>query len=268
MTPPPNRWLSLLFQIADRADPIALQYFRAAHLAVDEKADASPVTAADRGIEEAARALVRREAPDLGICGEEFGESQAQGQARLIIDPIDGTRNFIRGIPIFASLLAVEEAGRVTAGLVSAPALGQRWHAARGLGAYCGSRRLHVSAIRTLEHAQVFHGDLSGAAETPLPPGAMTLFRRVHRTRGFGDFYQHLLVAEGAGEFAIDPAVKPWDVGPLQVIVEEAGGRATTLEGSADIYGGSLITSNGALHDEMRRLLLAPTPDMAGPSRP
>jgi histidinol-phosphatase len=267
MTPAHDRWLSLLMRIADRADPIALQYFRATHLAVDEKADASPVTAADRSIEEAARDLVRRQAPDLGICGEEFGESQAQGQARLIIDPIDGTRNFIRGIPIFASLLAIEEADRVTAGLVSAPALGQRWRAARGLGAYCGSRRLRVSQIRALEQAQVFHGDLSGAAEAPLPPGAMALFRRVHRTRGFGDFYQHLLVAEGAGEFAIDPAVKPWDIGPLQVIVEEAGGRATTLEGSADIYGGSLVTSNGALHDEMLQLLLAPSPDTAGPNR-
>jgi histidinol-phosphatase len=260
MTPSQDRWLPLLTRIAVRADPIALQYFRAAHLAVDAKADASPVTAADRAIEEAARDLVRRESPELGIYGEEFGESQAPGQVRLIIDPIDGTRNFIRGIPIFATLLAIEEAGRVTTGLVSAPALGQRWHAARGEGAYCGSRRLRVSTIRALGQAQVFHGDLSGAAERPMPPGAMGLFRRVHRTRGFGDFYQHLLVAEGAGEFAVDPEVKPWDVAALQVIVEEAGGRATTLQGSADIYGGSLVTSNGLLHDQMLKLLLAPAP--------
>ena len=267
MTPSHERWLPLLTRIADRADPIALQYFRAAHLAVDAKADASPVTAADRAIEEAARDLVRRQAPELGIFGEEFGESKAPGDVRLIIDPIDGTRNFIRGIPIFGSLLAIEETGRVTAGLVSAPALGQRWHAARGLGAYCGSRRLRVSPIRALEQAQIFHGDLSGAAEKPLPPGAMTLFRRVHRTRGFGDFYQHLLVAEGAGEFAIDPEVKPWDIAALQVIVEEAGGRATTYEGSADIFGGTLVTSNGLLHDEMLRLLLAPPPERTGPGR-
>jgi len=267
MPAPQDRWLELLSKIADRADPIALQYFRAAHLAVDSKADASPVTVADRGIEEAARDLLRRQASELGICGEEFGESEAPGDARLIIDPIDGTRNFIRGIPIFASLLAIEEAGRVTAGLVSAPALGQRWHAARGLGSYCGSRRLRVSPIRALEQAQIFHGDLSGAAEKPLPPGAMALFHRVHRTRGFGDFYQHILVAEGAGEFAIDPEVKPWDIAALKIIVEEAGGRATSYEGRPDIYGGNLVTSNGLLHDEMLRLLLAPAPDRAGPGR-
>ncbi len=268
MTPSLERWLPLLTRIADRADPIALQYFRTAHLAVDAKADASPVTAADRGIEEAARDLVRREVPELGIYGEEFGVSEAPSGVRLIIDPIDGTRNFIRGIPIFASLLAIEEAGRVIAGLVSAPAMGQRWHAVRGLGAYCGSRRLQVSPIRSLEQAQIFHGDLSGAAEKPMPPGALTLFRRAHRTRGFGDFYQHLLVAEGAGEFAIDPEVKPWDIAALQVIVEEAGGRATTLEGRADIYGGSLVTSNGVLHGEMLGLLLAPAPESPHPDPP
>jgi histidinol-phosphatase len=268
MTPSLERWLPLLTRIADRADPIALQYFRTAHLAVDAKADASPVTAADRGIEEAARDLIHREIPELGIYGEEFGESEASGGVRLIIDPIDGTRNFIRGIPIFASLLAIEEAGRVTAGLVSAPALGQRWHAARGLGAYCGSRRLQVSTIRSLGQAQIFHGDLSGAAEKPMPPGALALFRRVHRTRGFGDFYQHLLVAEGAGEFAIDPEAKPWDIAALQVIVEEARGRATTLEGRADIYGGSLVTSNGLLHGETLRLLLAPAPEPPRPANP
>lgn len=257
MTATAADWLPLLTAIADRADPIALRYFRAADLAVDAKADESPVTIADRAIEEAARELVGRRHPGLGIFGEEFGETGAAGEARLIIDPIDGTRNFIRGIPLFASLLAIEAGGEVVAGLVSAPALGQRWHAARGHGAFCGSRPLRVSAVRELTQAQIFHGDLSGT-EPPPPPGAAALFRRAQRTRGFGDFYQHLLVAEGAGEFAIDPSVKPWDVAALQVIVEEAGGRATTLEGERNIAGGSLISSNRLLHEEARRILLGP----------
>ena len=258
MTKRATDWLPFLTEIADLADPLALRFFRSSGLVVDAKADESPVTIADRSIEEAARGLAARRHPGLGIYGEEFGETAAAGAARLIIDPIDGTRNFVRGIPVFASLLAIEEQGEVVAGLVSAPAMGLRWHAARGAGAFCGSRQLRASAIRDLAQGQVFHGDLSGTAETPPPPGITALFRCVQRTRGFGDFYQHLLVAEGAGEFAIDPTVKPWDVAALQVIIEEAGGRATTLEGARSIYGGSLVTSNGLIHDEALRLLLGP----------
>ncbi len=256
MTTDPKSWLPLLAEIADLADPLALRYFRSAELVVSAKADESPVTIADRSIEEAARDLVARRRLGLGIYGEEFGETGAAGAARLIIDPIDGTRNFVRGIPVFASLLAIEERGEVVAGLVSAPAMGLRWHAARGAGAFCGARRLRVSAVQDLAQGQVFHGDLSGSAETPPPPGIAALFHCAGRTRGFGDFYQHLLVAEGAGEFAIDPEVKPWDIAALQVIVEEAGGRATTLANARDIRGGSLVTSNGLVHAEALRLLL------------
>ena len=259
MTTNPEVWLSLLVEIADQADPIALRYFRAPELAVDEKTDLSPVTIADRSIEQVARELVARRDAGLGISGEELGDAGGAYGARLIIDPIDGTRNFVRGIPIFATLLAIEEQDDIVAGLVSAPALGQRWHAVRGGGAFSGTRRLRVSGIRGLAQAHVFHADLSGAAEVPPPPGVTALFSRAHRTRGFGDFYQHVLVAEGSGELAIDPAVKPWDVAALQVIVEEAGGRATTLEGARSIYGGSLVTSNGLVHDEALRLLSDPS---------
>lgn len=255
MTTGQDEWLVLLEEIADRADAIAQQYFRAPGLAVDEKTDASPVTIADRTIEEAARALVARRYPRLGVYGEEYGDAGGEDAIRLIIDPIDGTRNFVRGIPIFATLLAIEDRGEVVAGLVSAPALGLRWHATRGRGAFCGPRRLHVSNIGLLSEAEVFHGDLSGAAEVAPPPGITALFASSHRTRGFGDFYQHILVAEGAGELAIDPAVKPWDVAALQVIIEEAGGRATTLAGTRSIYGSSLVTSNGLVHDEALKLL-------------
>jgi histidinol-phosphatase len=251
-------WLALLHEMADAADRIALRHFRTAALAVDAKADASPVTEADRGIEAAARALLRQRHRDMAVLGEEEGAT-GTGERRLIIDPIDGTRNFVRGVPVFASLLAVEEAGVVVAGVVSAPALGQRWHAATGTGAWNGGRRLAVSGITRLEGAHLFHGSLGGSREANPLPGLVPLAQRVERTRGFGDFYQHVLVAEGAGEIAVDPIVQPWDVAPLVVLVAEAGGRTSSLSGAPTIYGGSLLTTNGALHDAALEALGPPT---------
>jgi histidinol-phosphatase len=239
-------WVEFLDDLATQADAIARRYFRT-DLPVDRKADLSPVTQADREIEDLAARLLRERHPELGMLGEESGERGARETGRLIIDPIDGTRNFIRGIPIFATLLAIEIAGEVVAGLVSAPALGTRWHAVRGGGAFRDGRPIRVSAVADLDHALLFHANL-GQAEPPPPPGFFDLVGDVERTRGFGDFYQHVLVAEGAGEVAVDPEAHPWDIAALQLIVEEAGGRATTLGGERSIYGGSLITSNGQLH--------------------
>ena len=250
----PATWLPFLHQLADRADEIALRFFRANGLRVEEKPDSSPVTEADRAIETMARASVAERHPTLGICGEEQGEAAGAGDARLIIDPIDGTRNFVRGIPVFGSLLAIEAAGEVVAGVVSAPALHSRWHAARGHGAFGNGRRVQVSGIRELAQACLFHGNL-GPGEGGPPPGILALIRRVERTRGFGDFYQHMLVAEGGGEIAVDPAMHPWDIAAVQVIVEEARGRATTLGGERSIYGGSLVTSNGPMHQAVLDLL-------------
>lgn len=253
-----RHWLALLHDIADRADEIALSYFRSSRLAVDDKSDGSPVSDADRAIEAMARDVVASRASDLGVLGEEAGESAARGGARLIIDPIDGTRNFVRGVPIFGSLLAIEDAGVVVAGVVSAPALGQRWHAARGAGAYAGERRLRVSTIADLSRAHLFHGDVTGKSEGAVPAGLASLSRAVERTRGFGDFYQHMLVAEGAGEIALDFKVQPWDIAAVKVVVEEAGGRATALAGVDTIYGGSLVSTNGRVHAAVATYLIAP----------
>ena len=250
-------WLAFLEELADGADPTALRYFRAQDLRVEEKPNLGPVSEADLAIEEAARSLTSERHPGLGILGEEQGETMGSGEARLIIDPIDATRNFVRGIPIFASLFAIEESGEVVAGLVSAPALGTRWAAARDHGAHCGSRRLHVSGIRELSTAQLFHGSLGGVEAGALPAGLTHLIARTERQRGFGDFYQHVLVAEGAGEIAIDPIVSPWDIAPLVVLLEEAGGRATSLQGERTIYAGSLVSSNGFSHEEALRILSA-----------
>ncbi len=242
-------WLRLIDEIADLADDISLRFFQARDLAVAAKSDGSPVSEADRAIEQVARQVVRKRHPGLGVYGEEEGDTPGDDGARLIIDPIDGTRSFVRGVPIFATLLAVEEDGDIVAGVVSAPGLGVRWRAARGRGAYCGSRRLRVSSVSAVEKAQLFHGDLGGTSEPHPPPGFSTILHRVERSRGYGDFYQHMLVAEGGGEFAFDPGVNPWDVAPILLIVEEAGGRATSFEGKRTIYGGSFVTSNGLLHD-------------------
>jgi histidinol-phosphatase len=257
----PADWLPFLAELADRADALSLRLFRSAELRVQEKADSSPVTEADRAIEAMARALVVERHPELGVLGEEQGEAGA-ARARLVIDPIDGTRNFVRGIPVFATLLAVEIAGEVVAGVVSAPALQARWRAARGAGAFRDDRRLQVSRIRSLADALVLHGNL-GSEEGGPPPGIAHLLAQVGHTRGFGDFYQHMLVAEGAGEIAIDPVMHPWDIAALQVIVEEAGGRATGLGGERSIYATSLVTSNGSIHQAILEILKPSTRDEA-----
>lgn len=250
-------WLELLHEIADSADGIALRYFRRADLRVDDKSDGSPVSEADRAIEAAARALVAKRTPGLGVYGEEEGETGSDGGARLIIDPIDGTRNFVRGIPVFASLLAIEEEGSLVAGLVSAPALRMRWFAARGSGAFIGPRRIHVSTIGELSRAHLFHTDIAGRAEGPLPGRFAALLARVERTRGFGDFYQHMLVAEGAGEIALDHKMQPWDVAAVKIIVEEAGGISTSFTGVNTVDVPTLVSTNGLLHESVLAALAA-----------
>jgi histidinol-phosphatase len=252
---PTSDWLPLLREIADRSDEIATRLFRRVDLRVEEKADRSLVTEADREIELAARKLVAERHPELGVFGEEQGEQVGSSGTRLIIDPIDATANFVRGIPVFATLLAIEVEREVVAGLVTAPALGARWHASRGQGAWQGERRLRVSGVRQLANAQLFHGSLGGFEGGRTPPGLTRLALSTHRQRGFGDFWQHCLVASGSGEIAFDPIVAPWDIAALQIVVEEAGGRATSLGGERTIYAGSLVSSNGLLHDEALALL-------------
>jgi histidinol-phosphatase len=242
-----NGWQDLLGRLADAADAIALRYFRHSALHVDFKSDRTPVTQADREIEDVARHIIGERHPELGVLGEEYGEAGVPGGARLIIDPIDGTQNYARGIPIFATLLAIEERGDVVAGMVSAPALATRWFAVRGGGAFRNGERIHVSRTTRLEDAQLFHAGLAEMGQRR--EAVVALAARAARSRGFGDFYQDVLIAEGAGEVAVDFGIAPWDIAPLLVIVEEAGGRATSVSGERTIYAGDFISSNGLLHD-------------------
>ncbi|HMA46549.1 MAG TPA: histidinol-phosphatase [Frankiaceae bacterium] len=258
---PPDRSadLALALALADEADALTLSRFRAVDLRVETKPDATPVSDADRAVEAALRARLAGERPGDAVLGEEEGLSGSAAR-RWVVDPVDGTKNFVRGVPVWATLLALEVAGEVMIGVVSAPALGRRWWAARGGGAYLDAvwgsrRRLAVSGVGALGDAFLSYSSLSGWAERGRRGGFEALAGRVWRTRAFGDFYSHVLVAEGAVDLSCEPAVSHWDLAALQVIVEEAGGRFTDLAGNRGPDGGSVLCSNGPLHEEALALL-------------
>jgi histidinol-phosphatase len=233
--------LSLALELADAADAIALRAF-GSQLVVERKADLTPVTEADRAVETEVRRLLAEARPEDSVSGEEYGSSGSSPR-RWIVDPIDGTRNFVRSIPVWATLIALEEAGHVQLGVVSAPALGHRWWAERGSGAFADGRRIQVSRVDRVDEAV-----LSFPLDQPLPEIA---FRAWH-TRGFGDFWAHVLVAEGVVDGAVDAlGIGEWDLAPIQVVVEEAGGRFSDFAGAARVDSGSAITSNGLLHDDL-----------------
>jgi histidinol-phosphatase len=236
--------------LADNADDITTRRFRALDLRVDTKPDLTPVSDADQAAEESLRNVLRRSRPRDAVLGEETGRS-GSGPRCWIIDPIDGTKNYLRGVPVYATLIALERDGDQAVGVCSAPAMGRRWWAARGAGAFADGRPLQVSQVNDLDSAFLCHGSITGWEEHDLAEPFAALARRCWRTRGFGDFWMHLLVAEGAADLAAEPEVSVWDLAALKVIVEEAGGRFTDLSGAARADGGSAVSSNGHLHDQV-----------------
>jgi len=224
--------------------------FRARDLVVHTKPDRTPVTEADHAVEEALRARLARERPDDGIVGEEHGVS-GTGSRRWIVDPIDGTKSFLRGSPPWATLLGLEVDGDLVLGMVSAPALGRRWWATRGGGAYANGERIAVSAVDSLDDALLCHADLRSYEDHDCGPEFDALTRRVWDRRGFGDFWGHMLVAEGIADVMIEPVLEIWDVAALIPIVEEAGGRVTDRRGDRRADGGNAVTTNGLLHDDV-----------------
>jgi histidinol-phosphatase len=240
--------LRFAHELADVADAITLARFRATDLRVDTKPDLTPVSEADRAAEEAIRAHVASSGRGEGVLGEEFGDDG--GDAKWIVDPIDGTKSYVRGIPVFASLLALEREGVVVVGLVSAPALRRRWWAVRGGGAFLDGEPIRASRVANVEQATV-----STTSARSMPDGWRTIVDRAWSNRGLGDFWQHCLVAEGALDVACDRVVAVWDYAPVQIVVEEAGGRCTTFEGGAPTGGASFVSTNGPLHDEVVALL-------------
>src|SRR5882757_5998227 len=251
---------ALLEAIAQEADAIALRYFRADELRVDRKGDGSPVTQADRAVEEMAREKVAASGLALDVLGEEMGggdakSASASGRARMIIDPIDGTEEFSRGIPTFGTLMGIESNGEIVAAMVSAPGLHSRWWAYRGEGAYRDGKRLHVSNVASLSKAMVFTTGTGPSKNAHDQAKIRALLDAARNSRSFGGFWQHMLVAEGAIEAALDWTSKPWDLSPLILIVTEAGGKSTSLNGNATIYEKSLLSTNGKIHAETLQLL-------------
>jgi histidinol-phosphatase len=250
----------LLEAIAREADAIAMRYFRRDELRVDRKGDGTAVTQADRAVEEMARAKVAASGLPLDVLGEEMGggdlsAANKDGHARLIIDPIDGTEEFSRGIPTFGTLMGIESNGEIVAAMVSAPGLHSRWWAYRGEGAYRDGKRLHVSNVSSLSRAMVFTTGTGPSKNANDLAKIRALLDAARNSRSFGGFWQHMLVAEGAIDAALDWTSKPWDLAPLGIIVEEAGGRSTNLRGERSIYSGQLVSTNGIIHDEVLALL-------------
>jgi histidinol-phosphatase len=243
--------LALALALADLADAITLDRFQALDLRVETKADATPVTDADRATEMRLRAELAAQRPDDAIIGEEYGSTDAANARQWIIDPIDGTQNFMRGVPVWATLIALAVDGVPVVGVVSAPALGRRWFAALGEGAHVrdarGQTRISVSAVADLEHASISYADFKGWEERGID--LHTLLRRCWRTRAYGDFWSHMMVAEGIVDIAPEPSLAKWDMAALDIIVREAGGRFSGIDGVDGIHQGSGVSTNGLLHD-------------------
>lgn len=254
-----NDDLRLAHVLADDADSMTMDRFKAQDLHVVTKPDLTPVTDADRTVEEVLRRTLGRARPRDAVLGEEGG-STGWGPRRWVIDPIDGTKNYVRGVPVWATLIALMVGDEVVASVVSAPALGRRWWASRGDGAWSGkslhaATRCRVSDVSRLDDASLSYSSLADWAGTGRLEPFLELSRRCWRTRAYGDFWSHMLVAEGAVDVAAEPVLELYDMAALAVVVEEAGGRFTNLEGVGGPRGGNAVSSNGRLHDETLAIL-------------
>lgn len=249
-----DKVLEVAVEAARAAGEIALKYFRRA-VEVTLKPDRSPVTRADREAEQVIVEILARAFPEHGFLGEELG-ARGSKEVRWIVDPIDGTRNFVRGIPIWAVLIALEERGEITAGVVLNPVSGELYTARRGEGAFLGGERLSVSAVSSLEQATLVHASLNLLRRGNYWDSFLRLVDATDRQRGFGDFMCYTLVAEGKAEIAAEaPDLKPWDLAPVKLLVEEAGGRFTDFAGTPSIYSGTALASNGTLHEAALTLI-------------
>jgi len=240
--------MAFALELADAADRISMRYFRR-RPRVDRKPDRTFVTQADTAIELELRERIEKKYPAHGVLAEEYGDRTSDKAIRWIIDPIDATHSYLRGVPSFATLIALERAGVLEVGVMSAPAMHERWHAVRGGGAWAGQRRLQVSKIAQLEDAQVFYASRTAFAAVGKERGFDAIVNAAWRDRGFGDFWGYALVAEGAGEAMFEPELYSWDLAAPLILVEEAGGRLTDFKGRRTYAGGNAVASNGLVHE-------------------
>ena len=248
-----NRY-EVAVETARQAGKLALGYFDRS-VTVEWKPDQSPVTVADRETEALLRGRLLERFPKDGFLGEESGSKASSSGFRWIIDPIDATRNFVRGIPIWATLVGLEYKDETVAGVVEIPALGQTFRALRGDGAFRGDRRLAVSIVAGLGEATLFHTSLTWFQQAGRGQRFLDLIDRVQTERGYGDFYGYMLVAQGSGELMVEHGAHPWDLAAVAPIIEEAGGRFTDWEGNRTVFRPDFLVSNGKLHDEVLRFL-------------
>jgi histidinol-phosphatase len=246
--------LRTALEAADAADAVTAPRFRAHDLAVEVKSDATPVSEADRAAEQAIRRVIGDAFPGDGILGEEYGEESGSGR-RWIIDPIDATVNYVRGVPVWGSLIGLEDDGEIVVGVVSAPSLGSRWWASRGAGSWHNSRRMRVSGTNEIADAHLSINSLKTCLAGDLSEAMLALIDRCDRLRSFGDFWSFMLLAEGAVDVVVEPVAAIWDLAPLQVIVEEAGGRMTDRSGRRAVDGGNAVATNGLLHEGVLEVL-------------
>lgn len=244
--------MALALELADQADSLTMDRFGALDLHIETKPDLTPVTDADRGAEETLRASLASARPDDTVFGEEFGGTTTLTGRQWVIDPIDGTKNFVRGVPVWCTLIALLEDGVPTVGVVSAPALARRWWAGLGQGAFgsfAGStRKLSVSGVADLASASLSYSDLTTGWDNRRD-SFVALTDAVWRVRAYGDFWSYCMVAEGAVDIACEPEVKLWDIAPLDILIREAGGTFTSIDGAQGPHGGSALATNGLLHD-------------------
>lgn len=251
--------MRLAHVLADAVERHTLEFFRSPELRVEHKADGSLVTQADRATEELLRHQLQRTRPRDVVQGEEM-PTTGHGNRRWVLDPIDGTVNYIRGVPVWATLIGLVVDDEPVLGLVAAPALSRRWWAAQGSGAWTGrtlsaARRIHVSDTSRIEHASASFSSIGSWLHRPERDGFLRLADRCWRTRAYGDFWSHTLVAEGAVDLAVDPSLAVHDMAALAPIVVEAGGRFSDLSGQDGPFGGSAVSTNGVLHDAVLSLL-------------
>jgi histidinol-phosphatase len=246
--------LALALELADLADEITMRRFRARDLTIETKPDRTPVTEADRAVEAAMRERLAHARPGDAVVGEEEGV-QGEGPRRWIVDPIDGTKSYLRGAPVWGSLIALEDGGEIVAGVASAPAMSRRWWAARGTGAFADGEPISVSKVHDLADATLCFTDVGAFYKYGMWDEFFELGSRVWDRRGFSDFWGHMLVAEGVADVMVEPIVNLWDVAPMFVIVEEAGGRTTDRTGARRPDTGTSVTTNGILHDTVLEIV-------------